>query len=249
MKLTLTISIAASILLSCGPQQHSQEWLLKATSLTLKMQETTVEGKPAVDMMLCEGQKCINPLRDESGDHFHFTNYADTYNKKVKEEGKGSKIKMALFIVTMVATTTGAFLYIKSDYMRGKIAVAAKKIEELAKKLKKQGKSTEKIANLNQKLAKQRKIKDRYEAWDALVTPSYWTALGISGLGTSALAFTPGIAEDSRWQEYKRLLADLFIHGQEVRVTKDELVDLFAIIVKQVPAKVDVVVQGYLFGI
>ena len=84
---------------------------------------------------------------------------------------------------------------------------------------------------------------------DALVTPSYWTALGISGLGTSALAFAPGIAEDSRWQEYKRLVADLFIHGQEIKVTKDELVDLFAIIVKQVPAKVDVVVQGYLFGI
>ena len=249
MRLATAYVIAAALPLSCGSQPNSQKQLLKDTSLTLKMQERKVEGKPVVDLMLCEGQKCINPLRDESGDYFHFINYAEVYNQKVKEEGKSNKIKMALFVVTIVATTTGAFLYIKSDFMRRKIAVAAEKIENFTKKLKKQGKSDAQIANLNQKLAAQEKIKDRYEAWDALVTPSYWTALGISGLGTSALAFAPGIAENSHWQEHKRLLADLFIHGQEVRVTKDELVDLFGIIVKQVPAKVDVVVQGYLFGI
>ena len=44
-------------------------------------------------------------------------------------------------------------------------------------------------------------------------------------------------------------LADLFIHGSAVKVTKDELIDLFAIMVEQVPATVDVAVQSYLFGI
>ena len=63
MKLAIVYSIAASLLLSCGSQPNSQEWLLTASSLTLKMQETTVEGKPAVDMMLCEGTEVHQSIK------------------------------------------------------------------------------------------------------------------------------------------------------------------------------------------
>ena len=71
---------------------------------------------------------------------------------------------MALFVVTIVATTAGAFLYIKSDYMRGKIAVATQKIKSFTKKLDRLDKSDDKqVANLQQKLAKQETTHDGYE--------------------------------------------------------------------------------------
>ncbi len=226
--------ITIALLSSCGTKPSKQQ-MVTAASLTLKMEETQVDSEPAAVLMLCENEKCINPLRDKSGGDFHFKNYADLYNQKVQEEGKGQKIKMALLGITMFATAAGAFLYIKSDAMRGRIGNLKDSLRELSEKLK-----------MREELEGEQK---RLESIDAVVAPTYWTALGISALGTNAIAFAPGIAEDALWQDNKRALADLFIHGSAVKVTKDELIDLFAILVEQVPATVDVAVQSYMFGI
>lgn len=156
--------------------------------------------------MLCEKEKCFNPLRGDSGEDFYFKNYADLYNQKIKE---------------------------LSDKLAKKIR---KENSDGANKIRK---------DIDELASKQKKL----EAIDSVVAPSYWAVLGLSAVGANALAFVAGIAEDTLWQNNKRTLADLFIHGSAVKVTKDELIDLFSIIAKQVPARVDVEVQSYLFGI
>ena len=263
MRIVVAVIIIA-LLGSCGTEP-SQQQMVTAASLTLKMEETQFDGEPAAVLMLCENEKCINPLRDKSGGDFRFKNYADLYNQKVQNEGKGQKIKMALLGITMFATAAGAFLYIKSDAMRRRVGKATEKIKKLSddipelhkkldKKLRKNNDEgveevKEKIAKLEIKNEEHKTSKQKLETRDSYVTPAYWTVLGISALGANALAFAPGIAEDALWQDNKRALADLFIHGSAVKVTKDELIDLFAIMVEQVPATVDVAVQSYLFGI
>ena len=241
--------ITIALLSSCGTKPSKQQ-MVTAASLTLKMEETQVDSEPAAVLMLCENEKCINPLRDKSGGDFHFKNYADLYNQKVQEEGKGEKIKMALLGITMIATAAGAFLYIKSDAMRGRIGNLKDDIKDLGKLAKKMRKSnSEGVGKIRKELEELEGKQKKLESIDSIVAPTYWTALGISALGTNAIAFAPGIAEDALWQDNKRALADLFIHGSAVKVTKDELIDLFAILVEQVPATVDVAVQSYMFGI
>ena len=249
MRIVVAVIIIA-LLSSCGTEP-SQQQVVTAASLTLKMEETQVDNEPAAVLMLCENEKCINPLRDKSGGDFHFKNYADLYNQKVQEEGKGEKIKMALLGITMIATAAGAFLYIKSDAMRGRIGKLKDAIkglgEKRAKKMRKN--NSEGVVKIRKELEELEGKQKKLEFIDSIVAPTYWTALGISALGANALAFAPGIAEDALWQDNKRALTDLFIHGSAVKVTKDELIDLFAILVEQVPATVDVAVQSYLFGI
>ncbi len=250
-----TVAIVTQIVLfiGCGRQPLQQPTINTATSLTLKMQEAQTDGEPSMVMLLCEAEKCTNPLRDKSGKNFHFKNYADLYNEKVQGENKGQKIKMALLGITMTATAAGALLYIKSDAMRRTIGWASEKIKRLTDDIAdlEQGieKNKHKLAKLRAEKTKHVARKKKLATRDAFVTPAYWTALGLSALGTNALAFAPGIAEDTLWKNNKRMLADLFIHGNAVKVTKDELTDLFAILVKQVPVTVDVAVQSYLFSI
>ena len=263
MRIVATV-ITLALLSSCGAEP-AQQLRVTAASLTLKMAETQADGDPAAVLMLCDNDKCVNPLRDQSGGGFHFKNYAELYNQKVQVEGKGQKIKMALLGITMVATAAGAFLYIKSDAMRRIVGGAAEKIKELnddsaalnkklANKVRKN--NAEGVEDVKETLAKleveKEKLKtssEKLKTRDSYVTPAYWTALGISALGANALAFAPGMAEGAVWRDNKRAFADLFIHGSAVKVTKDELIDLFAILVEQVPATVDVAVQSYLFGI
>lgn len=246
----VVVLISIALFVSCGTEQSRQRMLTSA-SLMVKMEETQVDGEQVAVLMLCEKEKCFNPLRGDSGEDFYFKNYADLYNQKVKEEGKGQKIKMALLGITMAATAAGAALYIKSDAMRWRIVDLKDKIKELsdklAKKIRKENSDgAKKIRkDIDELASKQKKL----EAIDSVVAPSYWAVLGLSAVGANALAFVPGIAEDTLWQNNKRALADLFIHGSAVKVTKDELIDLFSIIAKQVPARVDVEVQSYLFGI
>ena len=247
---TLVAVISMILISSCGTEL-SQPQMMTAASLTLKMEETQANGKSTAVLMLCENDKCVNPLRDRSGGDFHFENHANLYNQKVNEAGKGQKIKMALLGITMVATAAGALLYIKSDAMRRIVGETAEKISKVTKKIdKKQRKNDhDGVKQLQAKLAQLEGSKNKLETRDNYITPTYWTTLGISALGANALAFAPGIAEDTLWQNNKRALADLFIHGSAVKVTKDELVDLLAILVEQVPATIDVAVQSYLFSI
>ena len=248
MRITIAI-LCTALLASCGIETSRQQ--AATASLTLNMEETEVGGEPATVMMLCEKEKCVNPLRDRSGKHFYFKNYADLYNQKVEEEGKGQKIKMALLGVTMVATAAGAALYIKSDAMRWRIVNLKDKIKELSERVAKKTKKNNLIEadKANKELEELKAERQKLQTIDAVVAPTYWGMLGLSALGTNALAFAPGIAEDTLWQNNKNKLADLFIHGSEVKVTKDELIDLFSILSKQVNATVDVAVQTYLFGI
>ena len=263
MKIFVAV-ISVALLGSCGTEPSKRQ-MMTATSLTLKMEETQVDGEPSATLLLCEKEKCINPLRDRSGRDFHFRNYADLYNKKVQEESKGQKIKMALLGITMVATAAGAFLYIKSDAMRIKIGDMKESVKNLNYEITKSRKKLDKMMRRNKlgeveelkrdltKLEANREAaqanKQKLEKIDSYVAPSYWAALGLSAVGANALAFAPGIAENTLWQDNRRALADLFIHGSEVKVTKNELIDLFAIMVDQVNATVDVAVQSYLFGI
>ncbi len=263
MRTAVTV-ISIATLVGCVVEP-SQQQMLTAASLTLKMEETQVDGEPAAVLMLCENGKCFNPLRNKSGGDYHFKNHADLYNQKAREAGKGQKIKMALLGITTIATAAGGFIYIKSDAMRRIVTEAAEKIKKLDdeiaaatkklnnKKRKNISADTDdiraKLAKLGKEKGEQEATKKRLEKRDSWVTPTYWAALGISGLGTSALAFAPDIGEDNLWQDNKDALADLFIHGSAVKVTKDELIDLFAILVKQVPATIDVAVQSYLFSI
>ena len=256
--------ISIALFISCSTELSKQQ-MVTATSLTLKMEETQIDGEPSATLLLCEKEKCINPLRDKSGRDFHFRNYADLYNEKVKEEGKGQTIKMALLSITMAATFAGAALYIKSDAMRIKISDLKDSIKDLKDEIFKAHKKLDKMIRENkfEEIEKTKKElteleakkeadkinKQKLEKIDKYVAPSYWVALGLSAVGANAIAFAPGIAEDTLWQDNKRALADLFIHGSEVKVTKDELIDLFAIVVDQVNATVDVAVQSYLFGI
>ena len=242
--------ITLSLISSCGTEMSPPQ-AATVGSLTMQMQKTKVDGKPAAALLLCEKEMCINPLRDKSGEYFYFRDYADLYNQKVEKEGRGKKIKMALLGITMVATAAGAALYIKSDAMRWRIVYLKDKIKELSEKVAKKTRKNnlEGIEQMNKELEELKTQRQKLEAIDTVVAPSYWTALGLSAVGTNALAFAPGIAEDTLWKNNKRVLADLFIHGSEIKVTKDEIIDLFAIITKQVPVTVDVSVQSYLFSI
>ena len=63
--------ITLALLGSCGTEMPPQQ-TATAGSLTMKMEETQVDGKPAAVLMLCEKETCMNPLRDRSGESFYF---------------------------------------------------------------------------------------------------------------------------------------------------------------------------------
>ena len=191
-------------------------------------------------LMLCQRDNCQNVLRDKDGeDYFYFYNLAGVYNEKVEKEGKGNRVRMVLVGIATAATLASIVYYIRSDVLRQKISKHVDRLKQLTKKTP-SDKATKNIAEMDKDLAemttKERKL-----------TRTYYGTFATGGFAAASMII-PGVAEDSSWKENKRTLSNLFVHGESIKVTRDELRDLLDVLIKHVPATVDATVQHFVYG-
>lgn len=239
-----SLFLALIVIFACRSVGHRQEHvssLTSADSLTLKMMKAPLdEGQPMAVLMLCQRGNCQNVLRDENGeDYFYFHNLAGVYNEKVEKEGKGSKVRMVLLGIATAATLASIVYYIRSDVLRQKISKHLELVKNLRKKSA-DNKSVQKISEMDQQSVEMAK-KERK------LTRTYYGTFATGGFAAASMII-PGVAEDSIWKENKRTLSKLFVHGEAIKVTRDELRDLLEVLVKHVPATVDATVQHFVYG-
>lgn len=238
------ILLVVSACRSVGHRQEQVSSLTSADSLTLKMVKAPLdEGQPMAALMLCQRGNCQNVLRDENGeDYFYFHNLAGVYNEKVEKEGKGNKVRMVLLGIATAATLASIVYYIRSDVLRQKISKHLELVEKLGKlgKNTTDNKHTQKTAEMSQQSVAMTK-KERK------LTRTYYGTFATGGFAAASMII-PGVAEDSIWKENKRTLSKLFVHGEAIKVTRDELRDLLEVLVKHVPATVDATVQHFVYG-
>lgn len=239
------LSLVLLILFSCRSAYHRQEnvsALTSADSLTLRMTEVQLDkGQPMAALMLCQRGNCQNVLRDKNGeDYFYFHNLAGVYNEKVEKEGKGNKVRMILLGIATAATLASIVYYIRSDVLRQKISKHLDFIGKLRKK-----KPTGSAKNTNE-LAELDKQSIEMAQKERKLTRTYYGTFATGGFAAASLLI-PGIAEDNIWKENKRTLSKLFVHGEAIKVTKDELHDLLDVLVKHVPATVDATVRHFVY--
>lgn len=232
------------ILFACRSTSHRQQHvsdLTSADSLTLKMMEVMLdEEQPMAALMLCQKGNCQNVLRDKNGeDYFYFYNLAGVYNEKVEKEGKGNRVRMVLLGIATAATLASIVYYIRSDVLRQKINKHVDRLEQLIKKTQ-DDKTTKKIAEMDKKSVEM-KAKERK------LTRTYYGTFATGGFAAASMII-PGVAEDSSWKENKRTLSKLFVHGESIKVARDELRDLLDVLVKHVPATIDATVQHFVYG-
>lgn len=231
------ITISYLITSSCGVNPSNTE-VAAPSSLTLQMVEKKTDNKPMAALMLCQDEVCHNTLLAENGGEFYFHNLAHVYNSKVQEEGKGNKVRMALLGITAVAVISSIYFYIRSDTTR----VYLKELDEKIRKglntdsyLLQKVKKKEKV-EIDQELLKKLRKREKY------TTPMFYgSEVLLAGSYIAALA--PGISENGSWKENKRTIAELFIHGEKVKVTGDEVHSLLEILINHVPATINTAVN------
>ena len=221
----------------------------KANKLTLQIVRKDVVGENNIMLtnravlMLCQNNRCQNPLRNLKGGEFYFEDHATAYNSFVEKRGIGEKIKFAILGVAVVASTGGA-LYLLRNWHLSRYLDKLKEVIDPNKT---------KTIDINNRTIEVEEVKEYLTPDGRSVSVEEYKRLmgkedqalirGIAGLSTgSVMLMGFGAHElttsDSHWRHKQRDFEGLFMHGERITVSKSELRSLLMVIADKMPAQI-----------
>ena len=238
----------------------------KANQLTLQMVRKDVLGEGhtllanRAVLMLCQNNRCQNPLRHVDGGEFYFADHASAYNNFVAKHGIGEKIKFALVGVAVIASVGGA-LYLLRHWHLGK---KLDKLESVIDPNKTRTITTGKKSTTGENITIEvEEIKEYLTPQGNTVSVEDYKRLmgkedqafirGVTGLSTGAV-MTMGlgahaiVSSDQHWRRKQKDFQRLFMHGEKITVNKQELHSLLLMVENKMPAKTTPNVKAFIFN-
>ena len=249
--LRMLITLLTSACAAAGGMSNVQN----TSGLTLQLfKENGNEPKRFV-LMLCQHGKCQNPLRNLDGSEFYFYDHSAAYNDVTHSLAKGAKrqtVKIALLGISVIAAGSGVYYLIKDQQLQKQLAKVFYPHGGIKEDVVvKSGYGNEITFAEKGVDASGRKI---YAAEDIVmvhekaerVNRNFRVSAGVAAIAWGA-TLVPAIAGDPSWKQQGQKFKQLFMQGEQVTVSKEELRALLQIVSKEMSATLAPSVEDFLF--
>lgn len=237
MKMLMMLMMPLVLIVACGKdgdkerrgERHSRD-------LTLKLEEKTVDGELRIRLMLCEDYGgCHNTLLERDGDSFYFTNSRKDYRKKYVrkkhfETGNGRRRVVVGYddhddssddIYGRRGRNAGLFVSIGSGVSVG-----------FSYGLRSKESYRYRSGNRNRDYLRGRGSvhRERSVYRDNGEFRKQSSFLRVNDIAIERTELVDEIADSKHWENREQSLRKLFVHSDEIRVTKREARSLLKVV-------------------